>query len=70
MLFVVFQCMKNVLAQFDTVDNSTVSKHINSITVRHDVALNPGSPTNRGRRDCVMMLLIAPPKSNILNIDC
>lgn len=67
MLFVVFQCMKNVLAQFDTVDSSTVSKHINRTTVKHDVAFNPGSPTKRCRLVLVIMLLIAPPKLNILN---
>lgn len=44
MLFDVFQCIKNVLAQFDTVDNSTVSRKISRTTVKHDVALSPGSP--------------------------
>lgn len=67
MLFVVFQCMKNVLAQVDTVDSSTVSKHIKSTMVKHEVAFNPGSPTSRCLRLFVIMLLIAPPKSNIVN---
>lgn len=47
MLFDVFQCMKYVLAQLDTVDNNTVSKNMNRTTVKHDVALNPGNPMNR-----------------------
>lgn len=47
MLFDVFQCMKNVLAQLDTVDNSTVSRNINSTTVKHDVAFSPGNAMNR-----------------------
>ena len=67
MLFVVFQCIKNVLAQFETVESNTVSKHIKSTTVRHDVAFNPGTATNRCFRVFVIMQLITPPKSNILN---
>lgn len=47
MLFDVFQCIKNVLAQFDTVDNRTVSRKINKTTVKHDVAFSPGSPIKR-----------------------
>lgn len=47
MLFDVFQCMKNVLAQLDTVDKSTVSKNISRTTVRHEVAFKPGNPMNR-----------------------
>jgi hypothetical protein len=48
------------LAQFDTVDRSTVSRQINKTTVRHDVALNPGKTTNRGRLGFVIMLVITP----------
>lgn len=47
MLFDVFQCMKKVLAQFDTVDSSTVSRKISRTTVKHDVAFSPGSPIKR-----------------------
>lgn len=58
MLFDVFQCMKNVLAQFDTVDRSTVSRKMSRTTVKHDVAFNPGNPIKR----CflvVLMLILA-----------
>lgn len=47
MLFDVFQCIKNVLAQFDTVDSSTVSRKMSRTTVKHDVAFSPGSPIKR-----------------------
>lgn len=56
------------MAQLDTVDRSTVSRQINKTTVRHDVALNPGKTTNRGRLGFVIMLVITPPIPNIFNI--
>lgn len=47
MLFDVFQCIKNVLAQFDTVESNTVSRKMSRTTVKHDVAFSPGSPIKR-----------------------
>lgn len=65
MLFDVFQCIKNVLAQFDTVDSSTVSRNIKRTTVKHDVAFSPGSPIKR----CFLVVFILILAIDHLNIE-
>lgn len=68
MLLVVFQCIKNVLAQFDTVDSNTVSRHINNTTVKQDVAFSPGNATNRCLFVVFMMPQTTPPMPNMILI--
>lgn len=65
MLFDVFQCIKNVLAQFDTVESSTVSRKMSRTTVKHDVAFNPGSPIKR----CFLVVLMLISANNYLQIE-